>query len=372
VDRHLIHAVFPLTYKSARETFREQADASGGRLAEIPHPLPGANGESLAVDIASWGPTKPEATLLISSGLHGVEGFFGSAVQAAFMKQTDRLRSLRKTRVVVVHALNPWGFSHGRRFDHENIDCNRNFVLPESAFAGSPELYEVLDPFLNPQSPPRRIDAFFVQAIRLIRKYGFSRLQQTIASGQFDFPAGLFFAGRQPSWTQRRFLEQWDDWTGKTTRVVHLDFHTGLGRFGEGQLLLDYSPSKQERDWFERVFGSGSLSIHGDDSSAEGARETRYSATGGIGAYCHQRYAHGSYAYACCEFGTLHPVQMLRRLRHENQGYFHDRLGSRHRARAHRQLHLAFCPNSLRWRKKTLSTALDWLARSLHDLEHDG
>lgn len=377
VDHRLVHRAFSKTYIEAQSRFRELATRNGGLLTEIPHPLIGCNGEPLAIDVASWGSDNPESTLLLSSGLHGVEGFFGSAVQVALLESGLLPDRLERMRLVLVHALNPWGFSCGRRFDHNNIDCNRNFLLPGADYSGSPELYRELDSFLNPKRRPHLVDSFFVEAFWLIRRFGFAPLQQAIASGQFDFPEGLFFAGQGPSWTQHQFAAHWEEWTAEAARVVHFDFHTGLGRSGQGRLLLDYQPTEAEQEWFERMFEPQEISFVETESSsnqasedqAESAKQTRYHATGGIGTFCHQQYPNGSYAYACCEFGTLHPVRMLRRLRQENQGYFHDRLGSNRRARAHRRLHNAFCPNSPRWRRKTLNTALDWITRSLEDLE---
>ena len=37
------------------------------------------------------------------------------------------VRATRASRVLFVHALNPYGFSHGRRVNEDNVDLNRNF-----------------------------------------------------------------------------------------------------------------------------------------------------------------------------------------------------------------------------------------------------
>ena len=68
--------------------------------------------------------------LLLSSACHGVEGHCGSGVQIFALHDAEWRAKARAQGVAVlyVHALNPHGFSHGRRVTHENVDINRNFL----------------------------------------------------------------------------------------------------------------------------------------------------------------------------------------------------------------------------------------------------
>src|SRR6516225_9551772 len=83
------------------------------------------------------------------SGTHGVEGFCGSGCQTGYLN--DRLYEAlsSKSAVILVHALNPFGFAWLRRVNEDNIDVNRNFhdfrkPLPSS------EAYEQLHGWLVP------------------------------------------------------------------------------------------------------------------------------------------------------------------------------------------------------------------------------
>lgn len=74
--------------------------------------------------MARIGASRGPCVLVLVSDTHGAEGFAGSACQ---------LRALHEAAwtglpVVLVHALNPFGFSHRRRVNEDNIDVNRNFV----------------------------------------------------------------------------------------------------------------------------------------------------------------------------------------------------------------------------------------------------
>ena len=68
--------------------------------------------------------------------MHGVEALFGSAVQLAFMEQADgRLAASGGSGVVLIHAINPFGFAWRRRFNENNVDLNRNFLLADESYA---------------------------------------------------------------------------------------------------------------------------------------------------------------------------------------------------------------------------------------------
>src|SRR5205085_1802617 len=92
--------------------------------------------------------------LVLVSGTHGVEGFLGSACQTGWLRG-DAFRVPNDTAVILVHALNPYGFAWCRRVTHENVDLNRNFLDYEAldaAAVGPPEnsAYRSLEGALNP------------------------------------------------------------------------------------------------------------------------------------------------------------------------------------------------------------------------------
>ena len=89
--------------------------------------------------LASRDQTTRQRPSSISSGIHGVEGFFGSAVQLAFLDSLPpNWQPPPGTKFILLHALNPFGFAWRRRFNEENVDLNRNFLLPEEAYSGAP------------------------------------------------------------------------------------------------------------------------------------------------------------------------------------------------------------------------------------------
>jgi hypothetical protein len=131
---------FSADYFSARERFRRAAFRLGCRVESTAVRARGPRDEELTVDAALTGDKNAERALVLTSGLHGIEGFFGSAVVCALLEQglTTTL-ALRGIRVVLVHALNPFGFSRLRRAGEQNVDLNRNFLLNRPVNEGPPQ-----------------------------------------------------------------------------------------------------------------------------------------------------------------------------------------------------------------------------------------
>jgi hypothetical protein len=83
----LASACFAQTYAEARSKFLDAVQATGLAVASHAHPLPGHDGEPLALDVVRDGPADAAALLIISSACHGVEGFCGSGVQVALLRK---------------------------------------------------------------------------------------------------------------------------------------------------------------------------------------------------------------------------------------------------------------------------------------------
>ncbi len=334
----------------------------GATLEGIPLAGRGTDGETLAVDVATVGADRPVRTVVVSAGLHGVEGFFGSAVQLAWLQgvRAGRTAIPPGTAVVLVHALNPYGFAWRRRANERNVDLNRNFLDAGEAYAGAPPLYERVHRLLNPDTPPSRTDFFLARATWAICRHGLPALRSAVAEGQYDHPGGLFFGGHAPEASTRMIQERFWAWTRNAGEVVHLDLHTGLGRHLDCQVLVEpvHAP---ELGWYRARFDPARVV-----SVAEGGA---YAARGVMGAWL-GRHAEGRrYRFACVELGTYASLCVLRALRAESRAHRFSAPGSRPYERAKRELVECFCPASERWRRSALRSALDVSARAVADLE---
>jgi hypothetical protein len=353
---------FSPDYSAARKRFRQAASELGWNLEAHPIDAIGPNGEQLTVDVALTPDRNENRTLLLSSGVHGVEGFFGSAVQVGLLDQwANGTRPRPDVRCVFLHGLNPFGFAWLRRGDEQNIDPNRNFLLPGERYSGAPPGYASLDGLLNPKSPPTSWEPFWFKALWTLARHGMSALRQAIAAGQYDFPSGLFYGGAGPSSTNRIVSDNIDRWLQGSRAVVHLDFHTGLGRSAECKLLIDYPLTDHQRTQLTRSFGADAFEVCG-------VRGISYEVRGGLGRWCISRKLAEEYLFACAEFGTYGPIQMLAGIRAENQAHYWGLPNSSSTLRTKKRLQELFCPASIRWRSRALERSFELVTQAVQAL----
>lgn len=340
---------FSETYFAARERFLHLANQGNCQVESHPIAARGPAGEPLFIDVAIKDGTGPGPwqTVIVSSGLHGVEGFLGSAIQSAALAQLSQTENLQTPRLVFVHALNPFGFAWIRRCNEDNVDLNRNFLEDATAYRGSPEGYAKFNRMLNKPSPPSPWEPFRFLSILAILQYGIPALKRAIATGQYEYPQGLFYGGSQACETTRFVRQHFAEWLGEDAgRILHLDFHTGLGRRGDFQLLADLPPTTVQAERIRKVFGRDVMS--GTQSSS-----VSYVARGSLGEWCQKHAVERDYNYLCVEFGTYSPVKVLTALRAENRAQQWDQPGTETYRWAKNLLKEAFCPRSAEWRQTT-------------------
>ena len=229
---------FSVTYAEARAKFLAAAKSRGYGVEPHVHPAArGAQGEPLAMDVATGGRDDAGALLLITSATHGVEGFCGSGCQVALLGDDAFAAAVDAAGIAVafVHAVNPYGFSHLRRTNEDNVDLNRNF----RAFSSPPArnaAYADVHPMLVPDAwPPTAENEARIAAY--IATNGPIAYQTAVSSGQCEYADGLFYGGTKPAWsnaTLRGIVRR----LGATRRKLGLiDLHTGLGPCGHGEKI---------------------------------------------------------------------------------------------------------------------------------------
>ena len=351
-------SAFSSTYAESRVRFIKEAEAAGAEI--ITYRLNGTYDDDLAIDVALLGP-EGAPTVVISSGVHGVEGFPGAAIQLALLQSIVGRDPDHTVRYVLIHSVNPFGFAYLRRFNEDNVDLNRNFLSDPAAYAGAPAGYRKLDRFLNPPTPPSRLEFYRTKAVWNLLRYGRQAIKQSVAAGQYEFPKGIFFGGSEPCQSTEIIRDNCDAWIGKSEEVVHLDFHTGLGPYGTCKLLLSDSRDSEQFTWYASVFGEKDvepLQIAGEETT------TAYDASGVFGEWMKQRFASINYRFATPEFGTYGVVRVLGALRAENRAFHYCSANSSDFVRAKAELLECFCPADTVWRDRVVETGLDIVSKA--------
>jgi hypothetical protein len=323
---------FCADYTTARERFRAAAARRGAALHALPLDARGPDGGALTIDIAWVGPARPRRALIHSCGLHGVEGFAGSAIQLTLLEKERAVP--RDGALVLVHVLNPFGMAWLRRVNENNVDLNRNFAVPKEGRDAAPD-YRRLHDVLNPASAPRA-DGFYVRAAWEVMRHGLKPLKQAIAGGQYAYPKGLFYGGERLEQGPSRYRL----WIGEHLRsiesVVAIDVHTGLGRWCEESVFR------------QGEVGESGYHVHGGYESVFEALEHR-----------------PRVEVLTQELGSYPALQVLHALREENRWHHYGSRSLDHPTKA--RLKEMFAPRSARWRSFVLERGVCLAPRFLQE-----
>lgn len=235
---------FSENYAEAREKFIGAASDTGAAVIPFPLGMSGPDGDELATDIAWLGAPGAPRVLVTISGTHGVEGFFGSAVQIEWLRRANSTPLPKDVAVLHIHAINPYGFAHLRRTNEENIDINRNWINFEESLPQNP-LYEELSDDLCPADWSAATQAETGARLNAwIQSHNAKIFQKAVSGGQWRHPEGLFYGGVAPSWSRKTLTKILESKLGLASRVCVLDFHTGLGPYGYAEPIL--APARGE------------------------------------------------------------------------------------------------------------------------------
>ncbi|MGZ8210896.1 MAG: DUF2817 domain-containing protein [Burkholderiales bacterium] len=336
---------FSPDFTTARERFREAATRAGAALHAIGLAAAGPQGETLSIDIAWLGAAHPRRVFLHTSGMHGVEAYTGAAAQLALLDAPPAPG--REDALVLVHVMNPYGMAWLRRANENNVDLNRNFLVNGEVFAGAPKLYRVLDPLLNPSSPPTH-DGFRVRAAATAVRYGFQRVKQAIAEGQYEYAKGLFYGGRELQPGPRAFGEWVKAHLANAEYVFALDLHTGLGRRGTDTLILEPGVSASTPAQLATAFGRPLVDPN--------LPSVGYTVRGSFGSALPHWLPHVRIDFLLQEIGTYPPVHVIHALREENRWHFFGDGSIVHPAKL--RLRETLCPAAVDWRRRAVARAV--------------
>lgn len=291
--KQIVPVVFSDAYLEARRKFLAAAPTTRGYRSSAAGP----SGEALFTDVAYLGPSDAKRLLVLVSGTHGVEGYCGSAGQLMFLEAKLHEALPPSTAVLFVHALNCYGFAWDRRVTAEGCDLNRNFIdfsqpLPSST--GYEEMAENIVPADISEKGIRRAEAA-IEAYQLA--HGEGAFLQALAGGQYTRPGGMFYGGAEPTESRRTLEQIVEDFdVAGRDQVIIIDYHTGLGPYGYGELACEQSSGLEGYERAVKIFGSSVTSLDLGTSSS-------VLILGSQDAYW-QRALGSRHTYVCLEFGT--------------------------------------------------------------------
>lgn len=359
-----VESYFSATYAEAREKFRAAAQAAGATLTTYENPnAKGPAGETLTTDVACIGPADAERVYLTISGTHGAEGFCGSGAQIGHFRERIFEAMPARTRAIMIHGINPYGFAWVRRVTEDNVDLNRNFQdftkpLPRN------QPYEEVHDWLIPAHWEGQGRAAADQAIlEYQQKHGAFAFQSAMSGGQYSRPDGVFFGGLKPTWSNQTFRRILKELVPATaTRIASIDFHTGLGPMGYGEPIYVGSEDKAQYDRAKAWFGPEVTNPN--DGSSTSAR-----VTGTVPEAFRDLPASVQVTAIAMEYGTVPMAQVTEALRGDHWVHARGDLASPLGQQLKRKIRDAFYVDTAPWKAAVFGRAADFALRAFRGLE---
>ena len=300
---------FAGSYAEARDKFLAAASARGLAVeSDVLPDLRGVHGEELAMDVARLGRADADAMFVLTSATHGIEGYCGSGAQVSLLHDEAIVRAVQEAGIAVlfVHAVNPHGFSYGRRVNEDNVDLNRNFrdfAAPVPDNAAYAEIHPILLPgtWPPPQESEEAIGAY-------IATRGERAFQAALTGGQYTYPDGLFYGGARATWSNRTLRAVLRRHANGRRRIAWIDFHTALGPRGHGEKI--YAGHNVAADIARaRAFWGDEVTSFYDGSS------TSANVTGFVTSAGYDECPDAEFTAMALEYGTVPLAEVLQTLR---------------------------------------------------------
>jgi hypothetical protein len=353
---------FSTDYREARGKFRDAAARTGAALATFVNPkVKGPKGEELATDVARLGPRDASRLLVTVSATHGAEGFCGSGAQIGSFEAGLHRELPADTALVVVHAINPYGFAWIRRVTEDNVDLNRNYVNHAGALPTNPGYDELADAICPAEWEDAPLARARTRLEAYAKQHGPAALQFAVTAGQFTHADGVFFGGAAPTWSRETMLKILAEHAAGARRLALIDFHTGLGPWGYGEPIVTHgngSPAlARARQWYGDRITSTSL---GDSTSAD----VRGDMLTGV----EHRYGGVEVTGLAVEYGTLPLNQVMDAVRADNWLHTRGKVDSAKGREIKAMVRDAFYGDKDDWKGMILEQALGHQRNALRGL----
>lgn len=243
-------------YEEAKQEFIEKAIELN--MQHQSYPLSG----DYSIDTAHLMKGGESSLLIMTSGLHGIEGYVGSALFQVFM---DRCMASFSGDILLIHGINPKGMTEFRRVNANNVDLNRSFLTSFEDLNGKANpSYQQISAFLNPKGMKGYAQANWAFVKGLFKVLAIAKpaaLREAILKGQYEDQQGIYYGGQGVQEESAVILDIMKEWFIKPyAAVTVIDLHTGYGpRYDmsivNSMLETKSTESFKEKFDYDRVLG---------------------------------------------------------------------------------------------------------------------
>ena len=349
---------FRTDYEDIRLHLQELSDGLGAEFAS--HPIDESDG--LYID-SFYLPSRDTQTNLVvlTTGVHGIEGYIGAAMLDVFFGEIYPTLDHSDTGVLVVANVNPYGMKHLRRYNENNVDLNRNFILDWDSFdRASNQEYPKVDTFLGPTGKIGNAlwheAGFYLSLAKTAITEGADTISDALLTGQYEYPEGVYYGGDGDESSTvylkdvfARCLES------RYENIVHIDIHSGYGPRYNMVIFNSVFETMTEAESVA-AFGYGNVIAHDSESF--------YATTGDTTDFFYrlaqQKDTDTALFSTCFEFGTIgdaffDTILSLHYTVDENRNHWYPTDNGVSAQIVHENYMELFYPTETAWREKTVT-----------------
>lgn len=384
---------FSENFDAARAQFRHRAQGAAQSQPSqstvfetwtVPSPTsPDLTVDSIYFPRLGTAASPAKRTLIVMlSGVHGLEGYAGSAIQAMFLDQVLSKVNRSSTGILLVHAMNPYGFRFHRRGTENHVNLNRNCSIhPDFFNYKNPESLR-LGRLLIPETPVDSFESRAMQSYHLKEGRGYlgevslDEFVKAVGIGQFSSVQGLEYGGAAPEPQTKELIQCLQRLIPDYDDILLFDLHTGLGHRGRLHILTGDVENSVDSALFEELFSPGADQDLYDFTSADS--EGFYKTLGATNNLFPEIATRSQRVCALTmEFGTLghdHTSQLnsLNLWLLEHQGLFWGFTSTELENKIKTQYLEKFYPQDPLWKETVVATSHHLFERILVRLENQG
>ena len=353
---------FCTTYEQVRQRLQQRIEIL--RAADV-----NVQTESYAIDAADdlyidtfYLPSEGDNTNLVvlTTGVHGMEGYIGAAMLDVFFEEVYPGLNRENTGVLVVANVNPYGMKYYRRYNENNVDLNRNFIMDWDSFdLRSNQEYPKVEKFLTPQGKMGNAlwheVAFWGKLAKEAIVTGADTISDALLTGQYEYPQGVYYGGTGDEASTVYLKDVFNRCLDSDYRnVVHIDIHSGYGpRYNMVIFNSVYETMGEVQS--KEAFGYDYVIAH--DSEAFYA--TTGDTTDFVYRLAEKKQTDKSLFSTCFEFGTigdgaLDSILSLKYTVDENQNHWYPTDNAITDQVVQEHYFELFYPTETAWREKTV------------------
>jgi hypothetical protein len=183
-----------------------------------------------------------------------------------------------------------------------------------------------------------------------------------LSKGQYEYPGGFFYGGNARAWSNELLERIAETHLANAEDIYDIDIHTGLGKFGEAEYIVECSPDSDQYRISRAIWGDG---LRSTTTGASRSPNVSGSVMSGL-----QAILGGRLAGMGLEFGTVPTKQVMAALIADRWLHYHGKRNSNQGEEIRAGMRAAFYPDKADWRAAVTATArlvvqqaLDYAAR---------